>query len=166
MVSGNSKEPQISKIPRPRVLGGLTIKAATGCGNMYVHLTWYKGSLFEVFATLGKSGGCAMGQAEAVTRGITMGLRSGIPVDEYVDQLKGITCQSPLPFPRDEAASSCPDAIARVLQKYGKLTVEQVARVILKGDEIINGESSEEEAQAMATLEVLREEREKQDLYG
>ncbi|MCJ7760871.1 TSCPD domain-containing protein, partial [Candidatus Bathyarchaeota archaeon] len=114
---GEDKEATIAKIPRPRVLGGITVKKMTGCGNMYVQMNWYHGRLFEVFATIGHSGGCAMSFTEALTRSITAGLRqeTPVPVEEYIDQLHDIRCLNPFPFPKEEATLSCPDAIAKAL---------------------------------------------------
>ena len=153
----------MEKLPRPRVLGGLTVKVQTGCGSMYVHINWHKGVPFEVFATLGKSGGCGMGQNEAVTRGITLGLRCGIPASEYISQLRGIHCLSPVPFPKETAVTSCPDAIASVLAQYCNLSMDEVVELMTKGG---NGDHppEEEESQAMIRIQELIEEREKQGL--
>ena len=114
------------KLSRPIVLGGITVKVATGCGNMYVQLNWYQGQLFEIFATLGHGGGCATCEMEALTRSITLGLKSGIPVSDYIRQLRGIRCPTPMPFPKESAVFSCPDAIAKTLSEYGSLDVDAV----------------------------------------
>jgi len=125
-----------TKPTRPPVLAGVTVKATTGCGNMYVQLNWYKGVLFEVFATLGRGGGCAICQSEAITRSITLGLKHGLPLEEYIDQLRNIRCPSPVPFPRESAVTSCPDAIAKVLRDYGGMSVVQVADLLFKINDI------------------------------
>lgn len=116
----------VDKPSRPPVLGGITVKVNTGCGNMYVQLNWYHGQLFEMFATLGHGGGCATCEMEALTRSITLGLKSGIPVAEYVHQLRGIRCPTPMPFPKESAVLSCPDAIAKTLSEYGFLDITAV----------------------------------------
>lgn len=120
MAKAYGKEMALEKVARPKVLKGITVKVPTGCGNMYVQLNRLEGKLFEVFATLGKTGGCATCQSEALTRSITVGLRCGVEVEEYIDQLQNLRCPSPLPFPKEEAALSCPDALAKVLQAYGR----------------------------------------------
>ena len=125
------------KLSRPPVLGGITVKVTTGCGNMYVQLNWYQGKLFEVFATLGHGGGCATCEMEALTRSITLGLKSGIPVTAYIRQLRGIRCPTPMPFPKESAVFSCPDAIAKTLSEYGSLDVNAVIG-LLRG---VNGQS-------------------------
>lgn len=125
------------KPSRPPVLAGITVKVVTGCGNMYVQLNWYQGKLFEVFATLGHGGGCATCEMEALTRSITLGLKSGISVADYVHQFRGIRCPTPRPFPKESAVLSCPDAIAKTLSEYGSLDVEDVIG-LLRG---VNGRS-------------------------
>lgn len=108
----------VEKLPRPRTLSGRTVRVATGCGNMYVILNRLDGRLFEVFAQLGKSGGCARSQSEALTRSITLGLRCGVPLEAYIKQLDGIAC--PMPAHEDgECNQSCADALVRVLREYG-----------------------------------------------
>jgi len=54
---------------RPRVTYGTTREVRTGCGDLYVTINEdEKGEPFEVFAQLGKSGGCAASQTEAIGR--------------------------------------------------------------------------------------------------
>jgi len=129
----------MDKPSRPPVLGGITVKVITGCGNMYVQLNWYQGRLFEVFATLGHGGGCAACEMEALTRSITLGLKNGVPMTEYIHQLRGIRCPSPLPFPKESAVFSCPDAIAKTLSEYGSLDVPAVIS-LLRG---VNGHGAD-----------------------
>lgn len=100
------------KKSRPKNLLGSTVRVETGCGNLYITVNHEDGKgIFEVFATLGKAGGCATVQNEALTRSITLGLRFGIPVSEFVRQLKGIRCPSP-----NLETLSCADAIAKALE--------------------------------------------------
>jgi len=136
---------------------------------MYIQLNWYHGKLFEVFATLGRGGGCAVCQSEALTRGITLGIKCGIPVPEYARQLKGIRCPNPMPFPKEDAVFSCPDAIARTLEKYGMLPIDKVVDILLQanGDSTSHSELSpeEEEQDAVAQTRELAREREEQGVY-
>jgi len=164
----------MDKSSRPPVLGGITVKVITGCGNMYVQLNWYQGNLFEIFATLGHGGGCATCEMEALTRSITLGLKSGVPVDEYVRQLRGIRCPSPVPFPKESAVFSCPDAIAKTLSKYGSLDVDAVID-LLRGANghavgsvdsdtpLVTAELSSDEVESR--VQELSREREEQGLY-
>ena len=154
----------MNKATRPRVLGGLTVRMATGCGNMYIQLNWHQGKLFEVFATLGRSGACAMCYSEALTRSVTTGLRCGVTVAEYVDQLRGIRCPSPIAFPKDQSSLSCPDTIARALIEYGSLTVDNVVKLMLEQNTSSAVSEEDEEKAAIAKIEEMRFERDKQGL--
>lgn len=107
----------MEKQKRPIKLAGRTTKIPTGCGSMYVTVTENEGSMFEVFGILGKAGGCAKCQAEALTRCITLGLRYGIPPQDFIRQLSGLACPMPI-LVKGERISSCPDAIARVMAEF------------------------------------------------
>jgi len=103
--------------PRPEVIVGTTTKISTGCGNLYVTINQdEQGKFFEVFTQMGKAGGCAASQLEAVGRLISLALRGGIDVRAIVEQLKGIRCPSPS-WAGGKKIFSCADAIARVLEK-------------------------------------------------
>jgi ribonucleoside-diphosphate reductase alpha chain len=144
----------LDKPSRPPVLGGITVKVVTGCGNMYVQLNWYQGRLFEIFATLGHGGGCATCEMEALTRSITLGLKSGIPVDDYIHQLRGIRCPTPMPFPKENAVWSCPDAIAKTLSEYGRLDVGAVVKLL----EGANGHKSDSGGDIASSVELSTDE--------
>jgi len=106
----------MDKKQRPKVTEGTVYKVKTGCGNMYITPAWDGSSLIEVFATLGKAGGCAHCQLEAITRSISLGLKYGVPEIELVKELKGLRCPSPILDGKKEILS-CPDAIAGVLEE-------------------------------------------------
>jgi ribonucleoside-diphosphate reductase alpha chain len=70
-----------AKRARPDKLRGTTIRKETPLGTMFVNITEDdRGQPFEVFITLGKAGGAAMADAEAMGRLISLALRSGIPL--------------------------------------------------------------------------------------
>ncbi len=105
--------------PRPEVILGTTTKVTTGCGNLFITVNQdEEGSLFEVFTQMGKAGGCAASQLEAVGRLVSLALRGGIDIKVIVEQLKGIRCPSPS-WDKGKKIFSCADAIARVLEKRG-----------------------------------------------
>jgi len=108
---------KISPRPRPPVILGTTTKIATGCGNLYITINEDgDGQPFEVFMHMGKAGGCAMSQLEAIGRLVSLGLRSGIEVLSIVEQLRGIRCPSPS-WEKGGRIFSCSDAIARAIER-------------------------------------------------
>ena len=81
------------KRQRPSVLKGRTIKMDCPLGDLYVTVNEDdNGRPFEVFCTLGKAGGAAMADSEAIGRLVSLSLRSGIPITAVRDQLRGISC--------------------------------------------------------------------------
>lgn len=108
---------KISPRPRPEVIGGTTTKVSTGCGNLYVVINQdTEGRLFEVFTQMGKAGGCAASQLEALGRLISLALRGGIDAKVVIEQLRGIRCPSPS-WANGLKIFSCADAIARALEQ-------------------------------------------------
>ena len=101
---------------RPETLKGVTRLMKTGCGNLYVTINKDKeGEPFEVFTNIGKAGGCAASQAEAIGRLISLALRSGIEPQEIVKQLKGISCHAPV-WSGNGKITSCSYAIAKTIE--------------------------------------------------
>ena len=102
---------------RPAETRGTVARVNTGCGSLYITVAYDDKGIFEVFATLGKSGGCASAQLEAICRLITLALRSGVDVASVVKQMKGIRCPS-IAWDNGKSILSCADAIAGVLEKH------------------------------------------------
>jgi ribonucleoside-diphosphate reductase alpha chain len=105
--------------PRPRheVTWGSTRKMTTGCGSLYVTINEDEKGLFEVFATMGKSGGCAASQIESVSRLISLALRSGIDIEKIIKQIKGVRCPNQA-WEKGGRIYSCADAIGKALERY------------------------------------------------
>jgi ribonucleoside-diphosphate reductase alpha chain len=118
----------IAPRPRPEVITGTTTKVATGCGNLYVTINIDdQGKPFELFTQMGKAGGCAASQLEALGRLVSLAFRSGIEVKAIIEQLRNIRCPSPS-WEKGQRIFSCSDAIARVIEK--RLISSKVAPVL------------------------------------
>jgi ribonucleoside-diphosphate reductase alpha chain len=105
--------------PRPKVMTGTTIETKTGCGSLYVTINEDEYGIAEVFVQLGKSGGCAASQTEAIGRLLSVALRSQLNPHALIKQLKGIRCPS-VGFDDGEIITSCADGVAKALEKYLK----------------------------------------------
>jgi ribonucleoside-diphosphate reductase alpha chain len=111
---------RIARTPRarPTVTSGVTEKITVGCGqSIYVTINEDQAGLFEVFATMGKSGGCMASQSEAIGRLISLALRSGIDTDAIIRQLEGIRCPAPA-WQEGNIILSCADAIGKSMHRY------------------------------------------------
>lgn len=107
---------QAVKLERPRIVDSLTESVTTGCGKLYVTVGFDTGGKpIEIFAALGKAGGCAHCQNEALSRCISLGLKYGVPIAEFVKELVGNECPSRQLWPEDERVLSCADGIGQVL---------------------------------------------------
>jgi len=106
------------KRARPDKLRGTTIRKETPLGTMFVNITEDdRGQPFEVFVTLGKAGGSAMADAEAMGRLISLALRSGIPIMEVHRQLRGISSDRAVGLGPNKILS-VPDAIGIALHDW------------------------------------------------
>ena len=116
--SAEPSAPAMIPRPRPDVTRGITRKMRTGCGNLYVTINEDDAcKAFEVFSTIGKAGGCAVSQTEAICRLISFALRSGADLVPIIEQLKGISCHS-MAWGQGGKILSCADAISRALEMY------------------------------------------------
>lgn len=102
---------------RPKITFGMTEQVNTGEGMLYVTINEDKEGLCEVFASIGKSGGNAAAQSEAIGRLISLAIRSGIDPRQIVKQLKGISGTNPI-WHEGDLIRSTPDAIGHVLERY------------------------------------------------
>jgi ribonucleoside-diphosphate reductase alpha chain len=117
--------------PRPEVMAGKTYRVKTGYGKLYVTINNdEKGMPFEVFATIGRSGGFFQEQSEAICRLMSLALRAGVKVEEVSDELKGI--RGPMPTFTDKGTIlSLPDALGKILEQH-VTTAMQIEEVIAR----------------------------------
>ena len=106
------------KRQRPHMLRGHTIKMNSPLGDLYVTINEDEnGRPFELFCSLGKAGGAAMADAEAIGRLVSLALRSGIPITSIKEQLRGISCDRPVGIGPNKVLSA-PDAIGIAIEMY------------------------------------------------
>lgn len=102
-----------------KILNGTTYKHSTACGKLYITVNKdSNGNIVEIFTNASKNGTCKA-NLNGETRLASLALRAGVKVEEVVDQLKGIHCQS-CAFARAKGneidGTSCPDIISKCIQ--------------------------------------------------
>jgi ribonucleoside-diphosphate reductase alpha chain len=106
------------KRARPDTLRGTTSRMETPLGTMFVNITEDElGQPFEVFINLGKAGGAAMADVEAIGRLISLALRSGISIQAIHRQLRGIASDRAIGLGPNKVMS-VPDAIGIALENW------------------------------------------------
>jgi ribonucleoside-diphosphate reductase alpha chain len=144
-----TEQGKIAPRPRPEVITGTTTKVATGCGNLYVTINLdEQEKAFELFTQMGKAGGCAASQLEAIGRLVSLAFRSSIEVKSIIEQLRNIRCPSPS-WEKGQRIFSCADAIARVIEKR-LVTLQAAPDFTLETTKVAMKHSSDEQR---ATIE-------------
>jgi len=106
------------KRARPDTLRRTTSRMETPLGTMFVNITEDdRGQPFEVFINLGKAGGAAMADVEAIGRLISLALRSGISIQAIHRQLRGIASDRAIGLGPTKVLS-VPDAIGIALENW------------------------------------------------
>lgn len=116
---------QIGK--RSDVTHGSNRKIPNGCGNLMVYIgNGEDGRVQEITARLGKGGGCASAQTEAIARMASVAMQNGVPAKTIASQLSGIRCHlTAIHRPPNMASGdkprivhSCGDAISVALSEH------------------------------------------------
>ena len=116
---------------RPQSLPSVTTKIRTEYGSLFVTVSVDEdGEPFEVFGHLGKGGTFGRGVTELACRLISLHLRRGTPLEEVIDQSRGIQEMQPH-WNRLEGGSApvlgIGDGIAHVLKAHLKAKGEREA---------------------------------------
>ena len=117
---------------RPRSLPSTTTKLQTEMGSLYITVsTDEDGEPFEVFGWLGKGGSFQHGVTELACRLISLHLRRGTPLEEMIDQIRGIQEMQPfwntLGDGRSVPVHGLGDGIAHILKEHLKAREERTA---------------------------------------
>lgn len=126
-LASSEAEEQIIDVPLPAfpigprdrgdVTSGITRRIRTGCGNLYVTINMDSDGPVEIFSQMGKAGGCAASQSEAISRLVSLALRSNIKPGAIVKELKGISCHR-IVWQNGNRILSCADAIGQTIEWY------------------------------------------------
>ena len=116
-LAGGQVQIKIAPRERPAVMQGFTYRMRTAYGNLFVTVNEDDHGLFEVFAQMGKAGGFFSAQTEAITRLISLALRSNIAAEEIIEQLKGIRGPE-VSFSDGQQVFSLPDAVGKILDRH------------------------------------------------
>ena len=114
-----------SRVPVSRktlgVTSGNTYCKKCACGTLYITVNRdEKGHVVETFVHTSKGGIC-QANLNGLNRMISVGLRSGVKVEEIADQLKGITCPACIKVMGKGAnlsGISCSDILGRTLLEF------------------------------------------------
>ena len=117
MTTSEKTDQKVAPRTRPEITKGITQRLETGCGHMYVTINTDAQGACEVFIQMGKVGGCASAQLEAIARLVSLALRSQIKIESITRQLKGIRCQSPM-WNKGKMITSCGDAVGQALEQF------------------------------------------------
>jgi ribonucleoside-diphosphate reductase alpha chain len=132
------EEPKSESVASPRkrevITHGTTEQIQTGCGKLYVTVNSDDKGMCEVFAQMGKAGGCTASQAEATGRLASLAARGGIAPEEIAKQLRGIRCPNPC-WMNGEQIHSCSDAIGKAIAKAAGIVGEHMQQDKVKASD-------------------------------
>ena len=91
----------------------------TGCGILSISVRYVNEKL-KISMNMGKSGGCASSQIDALERLLNLMLDRGVPLHDIEHNLNGIHCSAPY-----NTITSCADAIAKVFKEVSLIHENQ-----------------------------------------
>lgn len=109
-------------LDRPKYIDGTTTKSESPYGSIYLTTNFIENSdkVFEIFASLGKSGTIGKTITEALSRVISIAVRSNTDIDEIIKTLKSINGSESWVIDthnnEEILVYSIPDAIAKMLE--------------------------------------------------
>jgi len=146
------------KRARPDILRATTVRMETPLGTAFVNITEDdQGHPFEIFISLGKAGGSAMADAEAIGRLASLALRSGIPLKDVHKQIRGISSDRAVGFGPNKVLS-VPDAIGIALERWTKYREGEQAEMVFartSGPVAVISDESPDGAAASRALEYV-----------
>ena len=141
---------------RPEVVKGSTRRIKTGCSNLYVTINVDdEGNPYEIFTRVGKTGGCAASQSEAMGRLVTLLFRAGISIEILVKQLQGISCHQPFGHGGGKVLS-CADAVGKALHLHARKEAKITEQLSEEGKEVKSDEIAPPAEQISAIAENLQ----------
>jgi len=101
---------------RPKTRSGKTIGYKTGCGHVYITVNVDESeNPVEVFARMGKVGGCGFVMLESLGRVLSVALRCGVDVNVLTKQCLGLSCPNGI-WENGERVESCVSAVGMALR--------------------------------------------------
>lgn len=128
---------------------GKTYCKKCACGTLYITVNSDEsGNVVEAFVHTSKGGIC-QANINALTRMASLNMRSGVEIEEIVDQLKGITCPACAKLmAKGEKLSgiSCPDILGRTIWEFynENSTTKPIKNVADVKEEAVEEVASEE----------------------
>ena len=117
------------------VTHGKTYCKKTACGTLYITVNCNDNNeVVETFVHTSKGGICSA-NINAINRMISLNLRSGVKVEEVIDQLRGITCPACTKVMTQGTkldGISCPDIISRTIKEFADSIDEPSKEVTAK----------------------------------
>jgi len=118
--SSRRKKQRFSELTIP----GSTARGKSACGKVFATYNLKGNKPWELFAGMGKGGGCHRAFQEAIGRLGSIAFQHGASIEDVIKQLRGIKCPHPLFLGEDLQIHSCLDAVGRLLEEQSGVEIE------------------------------------------